>query len=86
MISPAPGTRFTSSSVVFTWTQVATADAYWLDVGSSVGKGDISAGQTTLTSRTVNGIPTDGRAIYVRLWTRIAGVWQTPVDYLYQAQ
>jgi hypothetical protein len=86
MATPVPGSRFTGSTVTFTWTAFGAADAYWLDVGNAAGQGDISAGQTAATSRTVSGIPTDGRVIYVRLWTRVSGVWQIPADYTYQAQ
>ncbi len=59
------------SCVTFTWTAGAGALAYWLDVGTVQGQGDISAGQlsASTTSVTVNGIPTAGATIYVRRWT-----------------
>ena len=80
--------RFTSSTVTFNWSPGGQyTDLYWLDVGNTVGMGDIFASPLSATSQTVYGIPTDGRTIYIRLWTRKSGVWQTPpFDYAYQAQ
>jgi hypothetical protein len=85
MIGPAPGSAFTSTSVTFTWTPGVGATAYWLDVGYSLGLGNISAGSTSLTSKTVSGLPASGHVpIYVRLWTYIGG-WLTPFDYAYSS-
>jgi serine protease len=83
--TPAPGTTLPGSSVTFTWTPSTGADNYWLDVGNSVGQGDISAGATTATSKAVSGIPCDGRTIYVQLYTHLNGTWQTPNRYTYTA-
>ncbi len=93
MISPSDGSTFSGSSVLFTWTQAPGADCYWLDVGNSVGQGDIFARQipdtcqngSGYTSWTVYNIPTDGRIIYVQLWTHTNGAWQTPQRYTYHA-
>jgi serine protease len=38
----------------------------------------------TATSYTATGLPTDGRTLYVRLWSLINGVWQYS-DYTYTA-
>ncbi len=86
MTSPTPGSTLTASSVTFTWSAAADASAYWLDVGTVQGQGNISAGQlaTSVTSETVSGIPTNGSAIYVRLWTQISGTWSYH-DYTYTA-
>jgi hypothetical protein len=73
--SPVNGTTFTSSTVTFTWNTVAGASQYFLDLNSSPGSRDIFANYVTGGSTTVTGIPTDGRIIYVRLWTNIGGVW-----------
>jgi hypothetical protein len=45
------------ASTNFTWGAVSGADQYWLDVGNTVGQGDICAVSTTGTSFTCNGIP-----------------------------
>jgi hypothetical protein len=82
--SPAPGTIL-SGSATFTWTSVAGADQYWLDLGNSVAQGDISAGPLASTSKTVSGLPCDGRTLYLQLWTHLSGAWQTPQRYTYTA-
>lgn len=70
---------------MFSWTEGRNASDYWLDVGNSIGQGDLPAGVVPTTSRTVSGLPCDGRTLFVRLWTRIAGVWQSPLDYTFRA-
>lgn len=86
MVSPAPGSSLGGSAVTFQWTSVTAATAYWLDVGTVQGQGDISAGQlaSSVTSKTVSGIPLNGGPIYVRLWTQINGVRKSQ-DYGYTA-
>ncbi len=86
MSTPAPGSTLTGSSVTFTWTAAVGASAYWLDVGTVQGQGNIAAGQlaTSVTNETVSGIPTNGSTIYVRLWTQISGTWSYH-DYTYTA-
>jgi hypothetical protein len=69
--SPLPGAALT-----FNWTSAAGATAYWLDVGTAAGQGNIFAGNVgTALSRTVTGIPTDGSTIYVQIWSQIGGQW-----------
>ena len=85
MMSPNPGTTLAGTGVTFTWTAVTGADQYWLDVGNSVAQGDIWAGALMATSQTVNGLPCNGRTLYVQLWTHINGAWQTPQRYTYTA-
>src|SRR5258708_26076388 len=86
---PIPATSFgtsilASGTQTFSWTSGANAGAFWLDVGTSVGQGNISAGQLTSTSKTVSNINCSGGSIiYVRLGTQIGGTWQTPLDYTY---
>ena len=83
--SPANGSKFSSSSVAFTWDAGSGVSDYFLYVGTSSGANDIfSADQGTALSRTVTGIPTDGRSIYVRLWSYLSGAWQYN-DYTYTA-
>ena len=36
------------------------------------------------TSYTATGLPTDGRTLYVRLWSLVSGIWQFN-DYTYTA-
>ena len=84
MTSPTPGSAFGSSTVTFNWT-AGSASAYWLYLGSSLGTYDIyNSGSITVRSKTVSGIPTDGRTIYVRLWSRVGTSWKF-IDYTYTA-
>ena len=83
--APTPGSTLAGGAATFTWTAVSGADKYWLDVGNSVARGDIWAGALTATSQTVNGLPCDGRTLYVQLWTHVNGAWQTPQRYTYKA-
>jgi hypothetical protein len=64
--------------VNFIWTPATGADNYWLDVGNSLGVGDISAGSTSAAAKNVNGLPCDGRTLFVQLWTHLNGVWIAP--------
>jgi hypothetical protein len=86
MTSPAPGTILPGASTTLVWTTGTGVTDYWLYVGSSSGGHDLynSYGPITTTSRTVNGLPVDGRTIYVRLFSRIAGAYQFN-DYTYGA-
>jgi hypothetical protein len=84
MLSPSPGTTFTSSSVTFTWS-AGSATAYFLFVGSSPNGADIyNSGAVTVQSKTVNNLPTDGRTIFVTLGSQVNGSWSTK-DYTYTA-
>jgi hypothetical protein len=85
MTNPVPGSTLSGPAITFTWTAGSGASAYWLDVGTVQGQGNIFVPNVSLaTSQAVTGIPTDGRTIYVRWWTQIAGVWQVN-DYTYTA-
>jgi hypothetical protein len=85
LTSPSPGSGLPGSSVTFTWSSASGAGAYWLDIGTAAGGFDLySQGQALATSVTVNGLPTDGRIVYVRLWTVAGGTWQYN-DYIFKA-
>jgi len=85
MISPPNGSTLSGSSVTFQWTTGTAVSEYFLYVGNQPGYNDIyGQSQGTNTSRTVSGIPTDGRTIYVRLWSKIGSSWQYR-DYTYTA-
>ena len=50
---------------------------YWLYVGSAPGTYDLfNRDMGTDLSTTVSGLPSDGRTLYVRLFSMIAGTWQ----------
>ena len=84
MLSPPPGSTFSSSSVTFTWS-AGNATNYFLFVGSSLHGADIyNSGIVMVHSKTVNNIPTDGRTIYVTLGSQVNGSW-TYKNYSYKA-
>ena len=82
MITPLQGWAV-GSPTNFHWTPGTNVTQYWLAVGTGgAGSGDIYyASNGTSTSRAVTGIPTSG-TVYVRLWSLIAGSWQSN-DYTY---
>ena len=84
MLSPQPGSTFTSSSVTFSWS-AGSATAYALLVGNSTGSSGIyNSGMVSAISATVNQMPTDGRTIYVSLYLRVNNSWVSN-KYTYQA-
>jgi hypothetical protein len=89
IVSPAPGSTFSSSSVTFTWDANGNpADQWVLRLGSSPGAGDIdeSGPIAGAASRfTFDGLPTDGRPVFARLIMEIAGVASTQDDAAYAA-
>lgn len=84
MSSPVPGSVLPSSSVTFTWTAGAGNSQYGLSVGTTPGS-NIGYVQTTATSATVSGIPTDGSAIYVELESFNGSTWTYAPTYTYTA-
>jgi hypothetical protein len=85
LATPPPGTPLSGSNITFIWNAGAGASAYWLDVGPSPGVGSYFGKNVGVaTSQVVTAVPTDGRAVCVRLWTQVAGVWQYN-DYSYTA-
>jgi len=73
LTTPAPGSTLAGASVTFSWTAGANATGYALWVGNSPTNADnlYYSGEKapTVTSLTVNGLPTNGETIYVRLIT-----------------
>lgn len=85
MTSPADGSTFTSHVVTLAWSPGIGVTEYRLNIGTGVGGYDLynrSCGRSL--SASVSGLPTDGAPIYVRLWSKIAGVWHKR-DYTYAA-
>ncbi|MEP7070137.1 MAG: hypothetical protein ABI789_12890, partial [Usitatibacter sp.] len=86
MTSPTASSTLTGASQVFTWSN-AGASSYQVWVGNTPGASDIGrypAFFTRGTSATIDGLPTDGRTLYVRLMSNIGGVWYSR-DYTYVA-
>jgi hypothetical protein len=82
---PALNSTFTGASATFVWTAAANANGYFLWIGSTPGGDDIyNSTEKTGTSYTFNGLPTNGEAVYVRLYTAYSGNW-TYNDYQFTA-
>jgi hypothetical protein len=85
MSTPAPGLALTASSVAFQWTGGTGASQYVLWVGTAAGASDLAnQDRGTNLNATVTGLPVDGRTLYVRLWSLLAGGWRC-YDYTYRA-
>ena len=84
--SPAPGSQLTSSSQTFTWNAGSGATEYILFVGTAANQHDLFYLDTPVgtTSANVTGIPTNGAAIFVSLFTKINQVWQPAQIYTYR--
>jgi hypothetical protein len=83
--SPTPGTVLPGSTVTFTWTAASGATTYWLSIGTVAGGVNLfDQSEALATSQTVNGLPTDGSTVYVRLWTAFGDIWQFN-DYTFKA-
>jgi hypothetical protein len=87
LISPTQGTMFSSASQAFTWNSVTGATYYEFFVGST-GPGSYNlyySGHLSVTSVTVNNLPTNSETIYARLYTNIGGTLEY-IDYTFTAQ
>jgi len=90
--SPAPNSVLSGASVMFSWTAGCNISMYWLFVGTQVGASDLySLNQGTSMTATVNGLPTNGVPLYVRLWSYVSTAsssfstgWHF-IDYAYTA-
>jgi FtsP/CotA-like multicopper oxidase with cupredoxin domain len=88
MISPVPGSTFTSTSQMFTWTPSGAANQVYALAVSAVAPGGSELYKSPYiysTFVTVNNLPITGKTVYVRLFTLLAGAWQY-YDYTYTAQ
>ncbi|MCA9408798.1 MAG: hypothetical protein KC733_08915, partial [Candidatus Omnitrophica bacterium] len=91
IISPLPGTILSDTTAIFQWNQGSNVTEYWLGVGTSLESisnkpwGDIFAGSVTGNSKEINGIPLKGNSIFVRMWSKIDGVWES-IDYEFQTE
>ena len=88
MSSPTPTTTLTGSSVTLYWNAGTNAARYWLDVGNGPLTAEYATGALTATSKTVSGLPCDGRTLYVSLYTMFNGAAdyaRPPQEYTYTA-
>ncbi len=77
LTTPAPDGTLSGSSVSVTWSPGTNALEYWLTVGTAPGVFDLyNQGQGLSTTTTVNGLPTTGSPLYIRVWTRFGTGWE----------
>ncbi len=85
MLEPAPGAALPGGKCRFEWSRAAGAEQYYLAVGTAPQLADIYGKDQGLNrSATVEGLPRDGRKLYVRLSWRIGSEWRHR-DYTYRA-
>ncbi|MDJ0785230.1 MAG: hypothetical protein QNK05_00390 [Myxococcota bacterium] len=81
LTSPAPGATLPGSAVTFRWSRpIDGVQDWWLNVGTSPGAYDlVSSGRlgAGVRSLRVDGLPTDGRTLHVRLWFELADGWHS---------
>jgi len=88
MNSPPPGSILTGTGVTFSWNPGTNAARYWLDVGNGPLTGEYTTGALSAASKTVSGLPCDGRTLYVSLYTMFNGAsdyTRPPQQYTYTA-
>ncbi len=82
MITPVDGATLAGPATTFTWTAGTGVTSYALWIGNTPGAYDLYAGnEGTNLSKTLT-LPTDGRVVYVKLWSLIGGVYKG-VSYTY---
>lgn len=77
IVTPAPGSTLGGASVTFSWSAGTGVAGYYLMVGEWAGGNTLfEQNMGTARSVTVPNLPTDGRMIYVRLWSLLDGEWE----------
>lgn len=75
LTSPANGSALQSSQT-FQWKAVASANEYWIWIGTTAGGNDLyNQGQNLNTSATISGLPSSGGTVYLRLFALIGNNW-----------
>ncbi|MBI5683567.1 MAG: hypothetical protein HZC54_00670 [Verrucomicrobia bacterium] len=82
MAMPTPGGRLGVNPVAFSWSAGVGVSEYALDIGTNTGGATLLTGsQGTNLGASVN-LPAGDSTLYVRLFSKIAGSWQSN-DYTY---
>src|SRR5262249_8931692 len=85
MATPAPQTMLPSGTTAFGSNAGVGVGPYWPRVGTTAGATDLYKQSTgTSLGATVAALPTDGRSVYVRLWSLVGNTWLFN-DYTYMA-
>jgi hypothetical protein len=85
MVSPPGMVALCSTSATFQWSAGRNVSQYFMAIGSGPAGNDLfNIDLGTSLSRTIDGLPADGRTLYVRLFSLIGSTWFFN-DYLYAA-
>ena len=77
LLFPAPGSKLSGSFAEFQWSSGTNVAQYWLEVGTTPNGWEIvSRDMGTRLTTALDNLPTDGRTLYVRVYSYIGGVWQ----------
>lgn len=77
LTAPTDGSTLQGTEVILSWSSGTNALRYWLYLGRTSGAQDLfSQSQGLELSVTVNGLPDNGRTIYVWLWSLLPGGWE----------
>jgi uncharacterized protein YkwD len=83
MVSPTPNTSLAGTTQTFEWTSSPAVEEFRLDIGTTPGGTQVYSGSQGLAKKvTVGNLPWQTRSVFVRLWVRVAGVWQF-TDHVY---
>jgi hypothetical protein len=79
MASPTPGSVLTGAgpSITFTWNGNAGIASYAMYIGTTLGGQELIAVNTGTATSYTAALPVTGSTIYVTLWSKLAGVWQS---------
>ena len=77
---PAPGSVLAGESQAITFTNDGTAENYWVQAGSAVGRNDYHDSgvlDSSATSEPLVNLPTNGTTIYVTVWYKDSEGWKS---------
>src|SRR5205807_1077045 len=75
--SPSNGSTFGSGTVTFNWSLGSGVSSYYLYVGNSLQSYEYFNNFVSGGATTVSGIPTDGRTIYVTMWSPYTALFRS---------
>lgn len=86
IVAPTAQSTLAGSTATFVWTAGTGVSQYWLYLGTTGAGSKNIYSQSEGTSRyqKISNLPTDGKTIYARLWSKIGANWQY-TDYAYKA-
>jgi hypothetical protein len=77
LTSPAPNSTLTAATATFTWNTGVGATWFDLNIGSTpYGRDIFDMADSNQTSIVLTGLPTDGRTLYITLWSWLSSQWQ----------